>query len=225
MDVMRPSGPCTETMSGDVSASSFERASAARRRVSAWSRSAWRRASSSLARRSLRIAWRLRKARATPANSSHSETRRFWPSLKIAAMATIEVSTPQAAIARRQRYRPGLSEGITPVIGAPQGGMSGRSCFLQLRRRALRRDRAQLDARAELQPGAVHEPRQHVDAPAELLRSLRSRAHPQVQRWRGAEQPPQPREPVVQQRRAERAVVLEARGGPAWGEHQLERHL
>src|SRR5919107_866182 len=193
MDVMRPSGPWTETMSGEVSASSFERASAARRRLSAWSRSAWRRASSSPARRSLRIAWRLRKARATPANSSHSETRRFWPSLKIAAMATIEVSTPQAAIARRQRYRPGVSEDITPYIGAPHNGMNPRSCFLQLRRRVLRRDRAQLDARAELEPGAAYEARQHVDAPAELLRPLRGGAHPQVQRGRGAEQAPQPR--------------------------------
>ena len=64
-----------------------------------------------------------------------------------------------------------------------------------------------------------------VDPPAEATGVLRGGSHPQAQRRARAEAPCQQRQPVVQQARAGRPVVLEARASPARDEHERERVL
>ena len=67
--------------------------------------------------------------------------------------------------------------------------------------------------------------REDVDPPAEVLGAERRGAHQQVQRRARSEVARQPAQAVVQQRRAGRPVVLEARARAPRHEHQLERQL
>ena len=75
----------------------------------------------------------------------------------------------------------------------------------------LGRDDVEVHAGAELEAGEVRQARHDVDPPAEVLGVARRGAHPQVQRRAGAEPAREAPQPVVQQRGAGRAVVLEAR--------------
>src|SRR5580692_10962981 len=68
----------------------------------------------------------------------------------------------------------------------------------------------------------MRQARQHVDAPAEVLCSVRRGSDPQVQRRARSEVAGKPAQAIVQQRRARWPNTLEARSWGAWGEHQLE---
>ncbi len=99
-----------------------------------------------------------------------------------------------------------------------------RSRSRSSRRGLLGRDDVQVHAGAELQPGEVRQARAGCRSAS---RSGRRRAGAvRTHRFSGGRTPrtrAQAAQPVVQQRGAERAVVLEARAGAARGEQQLVR--
>ena len=214
---MRPSGPCTETMSGEVSASSIERVSAARRRSSAWSRSAWRAGEQLAGAALLAMAWTLSAA---SADAGEQQPQRDEPGLPVVAHRREGGDRRQHA-ARRDR--------TAPAVG-PWGGSES---IARLYRRARRRHEravmllAAARPRPRARPCTAGRPRRARARPggrAAGARRSASRSAPRpagavrTHRFSGGGAPSRRRsraEAVVQQRGAERAVVLEARRGAA----------
>src|SRR5437764_10241999 len=74
-------------------------------------------------------------------------------------------------------------------MGRGSGGTAreGTSGVAQEGGGPFRRHDVEVHAGAELEAGEVREPRQEIDAPAEVLRPRGRRAHPHVERRHGAE--------------------------------------
>ena len=136
----QPSGPCSVSRSGEMSASWSERATAASRAALGLVALGRRRAAP--AARSLRIAWTLRAATPTPASSSQIETSEGWREDQTRPVRRRAVAAPHAATrrqrdpARARRRRKHAS----PCIGA-EGEDLKRVSRAALRRRAPARRR------------------------------------------------------------------------------------
>ena len=154
---MRPSGPCTETMSGEVSASSYRArlgGEAEALGLVALGLAAGEQLAGAalLADRRGRSAPRARRRR-TAATARRAGAGRRCPSPR-GRRSTSARRTP------RSRGASGTGPGAAPrasllLSAHAAGAMSARSCFLQLRGRVLGRDRAQLrrPRRARARPG------------------------------------------------------------------------
>ncbi len=208
------SGPSVASTSPACSASSRERSSATTRAASARSRSR----TAVAARRSRRPA-----SMPSPVSDQAGQHEPGGQRLRGARQRS-DPGQQQSARERGQEAERRCGAAVPGGHGSLVGRSRARTqASRELGGGLLGRDDAEVDPRAELEAGQVRQPRQHVDAPAEVVGAARRGADPEVQRRARAEPPAQPAEHVVQQRGAERPLVLEARARAPRGDHELER--
>ena len=200
-----PSGLSVASTSPAWSASSRERASAARRADSARSSAATASTACAFAAPGVDpqpAQRRGRTARARPDSGAGAPASGPMPSSSRAPASAVRA--PRAAAAR-------LWLGVTLFLSASSG--------VWLKSREARPPPAPARRCRGCTPVPSSSPARcvsrgmDVDPPAEVVGARRRGAHPQVQRRARAEPAAQPAQHVVQQRGAERAVVLEARRG------------